>query len=208
MKNLTRLFKIMEITRNQTQYGYNLSGIQKSDLSDLAQHHYLVTFIAWQLGLHLKRKGARIDMLKVLEIALVHDIGELFGGDLSFHYARVNKKAREAAKVFQKENLKFLSIFFQDTKQLLALDALETGETPSDEGVIVRFADLVECLHYKITVDKLQKNDIKQTVKDLQKSLMKSKSLIIKIELKKFLTTWSKNLLKENVIDIIWGLKN
>src|SRR3989338_8738282 len=144
MEKLTKLFKIIEITRNQPQYGYNLSGIQKADTSDLAQHQYLVTFFAWQLALHLNKKGAKLNILKVLEIAIVHDIGELFGGDISFHYGRANKPARQAAKAFEKENIKFLSKLFEDPKQLLELNTLECGEITSDEAIVARFADLVE----------------------------------------------------------------
>jgi len=47
MDNLTKLFKLVELTRFQPQYGYALAGIPKEELSNLAEHHYLVTFIAW-----------------------------------------------------------------------------------------------------------------------------------------------------------------
>ena len=67
MENLTNLFKLMELTRSQPQYGYALSGIQQDELSNLAEHHYLVTFIAWQLAAHVKGAGAKIDIQKVLE---------------------------------------------------------------------------------------------------------------------------------------------
>ena len=61
MKNLPNLFKLMELTRAQVQYGYLMSGMRKDQLSNLAEHHYLVTFIGWQLALNLKEAGANID---------------------------------------------------------------------------------------------------------------------------------------------------
>ena len=40
MKHLTNLFKLMELTRSQPQYGYALAGIQQDELSNLAEHHF------------------------------------------------------------------------------------------------------------------------------------------------------------------------
>lgn len=209
MNHLTKLFKIIEITRNQPQYGYNLSGIQKSDLSDLAQHHYLVTFIAWQLALHLKDKGANVDVLKILEISMVHDLGELLGGDISFHYGRAHKVARQAAKAFEKENILFLSkLFGNQSKRFIELTDLERQITPSDEAIVARFADLVECLHYKLTLNKLDARDIEETVADLSKRLEGVKDPVVKTELSAFLKEWSKTLLLEAPTDIIWSLKD
>src|SRR5688572_26987474 len=101
MKKLTTLFRLLELTRAQPQYGYILAEIPKSDLSDLAQHHYLVTFVAWRLAVLVVQKGGKINLERVLELSLIHDLGELFGGDISMPYARANPAARNAAKEFE-----------------------------------------------------------------------------------------------------------
>ncbi|OGE83242.1 MAG: hypothetical protein A3B10_01130 [Candidatus Doudnabacteria bacterium RIFCSPLOWO2_01_FULL_44_21] len=62
MKNFPRLFNLMQLTRAQVQQGYLLSGIPKDKLSGLAEHHYLVTFIGWQLANYLKKTGAKLDI--------------------------------------------------------------------------------------------------------------------------------------------------
>src|SRR5690348_2583666 len=112
MKNLPRLFKLIELTRAQVQQGYLLSGVHRNELSNLAEHHYLVTFIGWQLAENLKQMGAKINVQKVMEFCLIHDLGELMGGDISAPYARVNKKALKFAKQFEEENQKFISKYF------------------------------------------------------------------------------------------------
>lgn len=76
MKHLPDLFTLLQITRSQPQYGYALSGIQQDELSNLAEHHYLVTFIAWQIAVHLKQKGAAIEVQQVLELSMIHDLGD------------------------------------------------------------------------------------------------------------------------------------
>ncbi len=62
MKELIDLFRLIELTRSQPQSGYALSGIPKSELSDLAAHHYLVTFIGWQLARRVQAKGAHTSL--------------------------------------------------------------------------------------------------------------------------------------------------
>jgi 5'-deoxynucleotidase YfbR-like HD superfamily hydrolase len=208
MNNLTDLFKIMQLTRSMPQYGYVVAGIKQNDLSNLAEHHYLVTFIAWQLALILKDKGAQIDVLKVLEISLVHDVGELFGGDLSFHYGRAHKVAREKAKAFEKENVLFLSKFFPKPEKFLELNSLERGDILSDEAIISRFADLVECIYYKITLDKVTPKDMDETIAALRARALEAKDDILKKELLDFLGAFSTILDGKSTQDIIWQHKD
>ncbi len=57
---------------------------------NLAEHHYLVAMIGWQLATLVTKKGANIDADKVLHFCLLHDLGELFGGDIGMYYAKAN----------------------------------------------------------------------------------------------------------------------
>ena len=161
MNHLTNLFKLLQVTRTQPQYGYALSGLKKHELSNLAEHHYLVAFIAWQLTDSLNSKGAKLNTEKVLALCMLHDLGELFGGDISRHYGLRNPKARKLAKTFEAENHKFLLKFFQgkgnNYKRLFA----EIMEPKSDEAVVAHVADYMECAHYLKYLDKLTKDDQK-----------------------------------------------
>ena len=65
MKKLTNLFDLIQLTRTQPQYGYALSGLKKEELSNLAEHHYLVTFIAWQMAKYLELQGIKLNTLKL-----------------------------------------------------------------------------------------------------------------------------------------------
>src|SRR3989344_2424446 len=125
MNNLVNLFKLIELTRSQVQYGYVLSGVRKHELSNLAEHHYLVVFMAWQLAKHLNAKGANLDEKKVLEIAIIHDLGELFGGDISRPYAMANPRARKLAKAYEFENIRFLRKYLTTLSKSLWDDAME-----------------------------------------------------------------------------------
>jgi 5'-deoxynucleotidase YfbR-like HD superfamily hydrolase len=207
MKKLTDLFKIIELTRDVPQYGYALSGIQLSELSNLAEHQYLVTFFAWQLALYLKQKGANINVQKVMEISMVHDVGEILGGDISFYYGRANPPARKAAKAFEQENLNYISKFFGNPQHFLELHKMERGEIVSDEAIVERFGDLLESIHFKLRLNRIYKDDIKQISQDLKKLVIKAKDPILKKELAKFITEWQKSFPKGHILDILRGQK-
>ena len=142
----------MELMRSQPQYGYALSGIPKAELSDLAAHHYLVTFMAWQLARHCQRAGAKINIERVLEFAMLHDLGELFGGDIAMPYGKVNPRARKLAKAFERENQKFMARFFGADKKYISRLTDEILTAKSDEGIIAKVADYLEVTHYKLYV--------------------------------------------------------
>jgi 5'-deoxynucleotidase YfbR-like HD superfamily hydrolase len=204
MDHLTSLFKIMELTRSQPQYGYVLAGIQQDELSNLAEHHYLVTFTAWQLATHLKKMGAKIDVQKVLEICLVHDIGELFGGDIALPYARSNPKAKELAKAFEAENQRFISKFFGSQEEYIKKLGEEALVVQSDEAIVAKVADYVEVTHYKQYVKVFSKFDVELVLPKMEAWLKKVKDPVIKKELNKFLKRWSKEISKKNIPEILY----
>lgn len=160
MAQLTKLFRLLEITRSQPQTGYALAGISKLELSDLAQHHYLVTFIAWRLGRIAQQAGSQINLEKVLEYALIHDLGELMGGDISMPYAMANPEARAAAKRFEDLNNTYLADFFNEDAKHFKTLAKEMHTTATDEALVAKVADYIEVVHYKIYVRRFTKGDI------------------------------------------------
>lgn len=195
MDHLAKLFKLLEITRSQPQYGYALAGIPKGELSDLAQHHYLVTFIAWQLALSVQSKGAKINVQKVLEYSLIHDLGELFGGDIAMPYAKANPKARILAKAFEAENQKYLANFFGAQAGYYMELSNEIMETSVNEGVIAKLADYLEVTHYKQYMNRLSKGDVVMACKAMEKKIALMTDKIAEKELTKFIVDWKKQLL-------------
>lgn len=160
MESLAKTFRLLELTRAQAQYGYVLAEIPKGELSDLAQHHYLVTAFAWQLARTINSLGGKLSVERVLEISLVHDLGELFGGDIAMPYAKANPAAKRKAIEFEKENHRFLSEYlYEDSKYLKALFE-EASEPTSDEALVAKIADYMEVTHYKLYVHHLTKKDV------------------------------------------------
>lgn len=208
MNHLTNLFKLMELTRSQPQYGYALAGIQQDELSNLAEHHYLVTFTAWQLARQVKNAGANIDVQKVLEFSLIHDLGELFGGDIAMPYAKANPKARAHAKAFEEENQRFLARFFGDESEYFKELGHEILDAQSDEALISKIADYVEVTHYKQYVKVFSKKyDIDLVEPKLQSVISKMKDAIAKRELSKFVKNWAEDIVKKEIPEILYEKK-
>ena len=50
MDNPVKFFSLLEVLREQPQYGYFLIGIKVEETSNLAEHHYLVAMIGRMLA--------------------------------------------------------------------------------------------------------------------------------------------------------------
>ena len=194
MKKISKLFQLIELTRSQPQYGYALSGIQQDELSNLAEHHYLVTFMAWQLARLVIRAGVEIDMAKVLEYSLIHDLGELFGGDICMPYAKANPEARKHAKAFEEENQKYLAKFFGEDEEYFKSLAKEIMDADTNESLISKLADYIECTHYKIYVGKYFDSDKELMRFKLGEKVAKFKDEKVRQVMSQFVNEWLEGL--------------
>ncbi len=192
MEKLINLINLLEITRAQPQYGYAVAG-GNVRIGNLAEHHYLVTMIAWQLAVLVNKKGASVDVLKVIKFCLLHDIGELFGGDIGMYYAKANPQARSFAKQFEEENQKFLSDFFVNKDEMKSLSK-EILESESDEAHIAKIADYLEVTHYKFYNGLLKGKDRELIAPKLLEKANKITDKIAKSELLAFIKEWQKKM--------------
>lgn len=194
MDKIIDLINLLQITRAQPQYGYAVAG-GNTRIGNLAEHHYLVTMFGWQLADMVNKKGAKIDVYKVIKFCLLHDVGELFGGDIGMYYAKANPKARTFAKQFEEENQRFLSEYFSDKKEILELTK-EILESSSDESHIAKVADYLEVTHYKLFNDQLKKRDVELIAPKLAEKIDKIQDKIAREELLKFVESWKGKMIK------------
>jgi 5'-deoxynucleotidase YfbR-like HD superfamily hydrolase len=193
MKHLTKLFHLLEITRNQPQYGYAIWG-GNTRLGNLAEHHYMVAMVAWQLASSVNAAGAHLDIGKVFEFASIHDIGELFGGDISMPYAKANPKARSFAKQFEAENHNYIAKFFGPQARHFSELSAEIMKADSDEARIVKVADYLEVTHYKFFIGRFVKADVELVSKKLDDMIAGMKDKVAKKELASFIKDWKKEM--------------
>jgi len=197
---LFQFFRLLELTRSQLQSGYVSSGIPKTEISDLAQHHYLVTVFAWQLVRVVKEAHGTINGERVLEICLVHDLGEIFGGDIGMPYALANPKARQAAKKFERENQRYLAQVF--AKMKLSRLFKEAMEPHTDEALVAKIADYLETVHFKLYVGHLTKNDVIMFEERVSNFVKQIGDQLTKRAISKFVKDWSKCLNNQKAAEL------
>lgn len=203
MKDLMPLLKIIQMTRNQPMYGYQFSVRSKGEVSDLAQHHYLVTFIAWQLALAAERAGAKVDIRRVLELALIHDTSELFGGDINFSYARAYPEARKAAKLMQSETRKFIVARAAEAGKYIEKIYKEGEDKLTDEAIIARVADHAECQLYRWYITKLDITSSRTLLAIMKNNASKAKDPITRKTLLDFARVCGTETKRDDLEDMV-----
>lgn len=201
MKHITKLLYLLELTRAMPQYGYALAGGNQR-LGNLAEHHYLVTMTAWQLARGVKNAGAKIDVEKVMEYTLTHDLGELFGGDISMPYAKVNPEARKQAKAFEAENQKFLSNYFGPDKDYFNSLLNEIMEPKSDEALIYKVADLIETKIYKQFIERSSERDLELVRERLRGYAQRFADPIARNMMIEFMESWLSEVADFSTYDV------
>lgn len=75
-EELIDLLVELQVLDRVPRMGYLLRGL--SDPESVAEHNFHVVFLVWSLG----RKIPNLDVLRALEMALIHDLAEVRTGDL------------------------------------------------------------------------------------------------------------------------------
>ncbi|TAN32692.1 HD domain-containing protein [Patescibacteria group bacterium] len=145
MQNLVKLFSILQLTKEQPLTGYLLGGIRLHEVETLAEHHYGACIIAYFLLKKIKREGGKIDGEKIMSMLLVHDLGELFGGDISAPLHRRYPELTEYKNKIGEKAMELLAGYLEepDGRELKELfNEFEHGD--SDETKVARIIDQMD----------------------------------------------------------------
>ncbi len=156
----------------------------------MAQHHFLVTFFAWHIARQVVKHGGRVNVERVVEISLLHDLGELFGGDISLPYGIANPKASKLAKEFEVENQQYIVRMLGDENYYRPIFE-EANRPTSVEGVIAKMADYLEVTHYKEYIGRMTNGDIRVIKQRLEVIITNLKDKKVRTFLLSFLEEWS-----------------
>ncbi|MEB3779352.1 MAG: HD family hydrolase [Desulfurococcales archaeon] len=161
------LVDLLDSLNSLVRTGWMLRGVPPSITESVSEHSYNAALIALILGLHAKNKGLDIDPYKVAVIALIHDIGEGYIGDIS-KTARIDECKSKAERRAIEDSLlprhiKELYYEFENKKSIEALLA----------KISEQLATLIKAYKYKLLgfrVDDIIKsmtNSIDDTLRDL-----------------------------------------
>ena len=134
--------------KKMVRSGWIYSGVSKSDTESVADHSYMITLIAMILALREKEKGSKINVEKVIVMAILHDLPESVSQDLD---RRIRKYSPEKYDIFKEdldsEAMKFLltNLPTKINKQLLLIYQ-ELRRKESLEAKLILEADRLETI--------------------------------------------------------------
>ncbi len=108
----------------------------------VAEHSFYVAYFTSILLYFLKECAEDIDEIKVLKIALIHDMEEAFSGDILTPFKHYNE---EIAEAIRKVNRNTIPLMFEDLPKDLSSEFIklwtEDAEQSSREAQVVKLAD-------------------------------------------------------------------
>lgn len=145
MEKLLTLLSILQLTRQQPLTGFTIAGIKKTELPNLASHHYTAALSAMLVSRHIKKLGGHIDSEKIVAMMLIHDLGELFGGDISTPLSRTYPELREYKNKIGDRAIELLARDLPEGLKKDFLGLYKDCETKnSDEYWVVKFFDQLD----------------------------------------------------------------
>ncbi len=114
---------------------------------NVAEHSYYVAFLSMLIGDYLESRGVEIDKLKLLQMALLHDIEEAVSGDI---LAPIKQGAFR--KVLDKENIRNIAMLTGGLESGKKYSKLwrEVVDEKTLEAKIIKLVDRMSCIIYCI----------------------------------------------------------
>lgn len=142
---LILLLSILQLTKQQPLNGYLTCGIKLTETATLAEHHYTSSLAAFLVCESITNRGGKIDTHKIITMLLIHDLGELFGGDIASPLNRRFSELREYKDKIGERAFQLLTQFVSDMQanEIMGLyQEFEHGN--SDEKWIAKILDQMD----------------------------------------------------------------
>lgn len=142
LKGLIEFILQAGILKNLPRTGWLLRGIKGPE--SVAEHSYRTALISMLLGDLLKKKGVKIDLEKVIRIALLHDLAEAAVGDIAPKASKyLGVKTKKAS---EEEALKDMVDRLGQAGRVYRRLWSEFSQGRSVESKVVRAADKLEMI--------------------------------------------------------------
>lgn len=113
----------------------------------VAEHTFFVAYFASILLYFLKKENETIDEIKVLKMALVHDMEEIFSGDILTPFKHFNQ---EILTAIQNVSRQTIPMVFEDLPSDLSSEFValwnEESKQESKEAQVVKLADKISLM--------------------------------------------------------------
>lgn len=164
MHRLLRFFSLLQLTKEQPLTGYLLGGLKRHEVPSLADHHYTAALMGWSLVQEIKEAGGDIDERRVVLMLLIHDLPELFGGDIATPLNRKYPDLRVYKNKIGERAMQLLSdLAGGSPKKQLERLWRELDAAATDEAIVVKIVDQMDHQFFLEHYNYAKKND-RQTV--------------------------------------------
>lgn len=145
MKNLLKLLSILQLTKEQPCTGYLSAGVRHTEAPSLAEHHYTTTLNAYFILQRIKKAGGIIDERKVLLMLMIHDLPELFGGDIAAPLNRKYPDLREYKNKIGERAVEMMCDFLEaEEAEEFKKTHEELDSYTTDESVVAKIFDQMD----------------------------------------------------------------
>jgi putative nucleotidyltransferase with HDIG domain len=142
--------KLLGGTARRLSHVRRYAALKVSRVENVAEHSFYVAFIAMAIAEDLRRKRVEVDVLKVIEGALCHDLDEAVGGDLPRPYIKAVPGLRERLNVIHARFVAGIGreLGFGNELGFGFGSSWRTQNQEELEGRIVALADVLEVAAY------------------------------------------------------------
>ncbi|MFA7244733.1 MAG: HD domain-containing protein [Candidatus Magasanikbacteria bacterium] len=147
MQKILQLFSILQLTKEQLLTGFTPGGIKSYELPSLAEHHYTCGMMAMILGGKIKKVNQNFDSNKLLKMLLTHDLGELFGGDVSAPLNRKYSDLKEHKDKIGERAIELITSYLDDDNDLKEI-FVEMNTKANDEAIVCKIIDQIDHQFY------------------------------------------------------------
>lgn len=137
-------------------------------VENVAEHSYFVTLYALYLARYWISKGINIDVLRLMEASVLHDVEESMTGDIIRSFKYFNPVLK---KEIDKAAMEMLSSVFKDTESNIKehfIQRIEKAKDETIEGRILAFCDLVSVYAYCLEEIRIWNKNMVDVFKEAQ----------------------------------------
>lgn len=133
---------LAEKLKNELRHSWTSTGRQES----VAEHTWRVTLLVLLISDDLEQK---IDQIKAIKMALIHDIGEIFAGDLHYSDIHKNKSSISRRQSLEQKAVKKVTQSLGDFGEEIYSLWYEFSTAESEEARFVKAIDMLEvCIQH------------------------------------------------------------
>ena len=142
LKKILKVFLTLQWAKELPRQGFIALGFKRNEADSVAAHSWATAMLAYLFATEMKKNGEKIDVDKVVKMALFHDMAETIVGDVGTF---VKGMAKGAFAPIEEEGLKWLVKGLPQQKEIVAL-VDEYMKRKTLEARLVKVCDNIDAL--------------------------------------------------------------